>query len=345
MKNDRQSNIELLRIIAMIFIIFSHLFSHSNITFQEFSIGEVYLHFLQVLGKIGVNIFVLISGFFLIDKNNIDKKKIIRFWINIFVYSICLYAILTPIYIKEFRFTIFIKNFMPITAKCWWFASTYFILYIFSPYLNRLINSFSKEEFIKVLVFLSIVWCLIPTLTQKDLECNNLLWFIYLYMIAAFYKKYQHKKHIFNTKLLVGITIIIFTCFIVLITFCDYNGYNYALMFGLQRVPTLIASCLLFVVFNRIQIKNNQLINKIAKTTFGIYLIHDHYIMQNILWTRIIDIRRIYENNSILVFIVYSLVITAIVFIVCSIIESIRIIIESLLERTIVNKIYDKKSI
>ena len=67
-KNHRSSNIELLRIIAMIMIIAHHVSVHSGFVYpgEIISFNRLWIQFIQLGGKIGVNIFVLISGYFLV---------------------------------------------------------------------------------------------------------------------------------------------------------------------------------------------------------------------------------------------------------------------------------------
>ena len=70
MKN-RNSNIEILRIISVFMILFSHYSVHNGITNSDLPIGiNRYLLEISILGNIGVIIFVLISGYFSINKKN-----------------------------------------------------------------------------------------------------------------------------------------------------------------------------------------------------------------------------------------------------------------------------------
>ena len=47
---------------------------------------------------------------------------------------------------KYFSIKLLIKSLFPITFKEYWFMTTYIVLYIFTPYLNKLINSMTKKE-------------------------------------------------------------------------------------------------------------------------------------------------------------------------------------------------------
>ena len=66
----RNSSIELLRIISMVMIMFHHFAYHGNFewNYNEITIPHLWYNFILMGGKVGVNIFVLISGFFLIER-------------------------------------------------------------------------------------------------------------------------------------------------------------------------------------------------------------------------------------------------------------------------------------
>lgn len=59
--HERNSNIELLRIFAMIGIILYHNFTWGGYTFDSVSTNYILLDSLSMFGKIGVNVFVIIT--------------------------------------------------------------------------------------------------------------------------------------------------------------------------------------------------------------------------------------------------------------------------------------------
>lgn len=81
-KIPRNSSIELLRIITMFFITICHFATHGNFHFEEnsMSIMKFWWYFIEMGGNFGVNVFVLISGYFLIKSTSgrFDFKKILK---------------------------------------------------------------------------------------------------------------------------------------------------------------------------------------------------------------------------------------------------------------------------
>lgn len=335
MKKERLSNIEMLRIVAMFFIIFSHFCSHGDFKIVDLNLNTLYLQSIQILGKIGVNIFVLISGYFLITQKEFKLKKLIIMWLQILFYSITLYLIFGVLIFKKFSIIEFGKMFFPITLKSSWYASVYFILYLICPYLNKLLNSLEKKEYIIMLLTFTIVWCVLPTVLTKDFECNSLLWFIYLYSLSGFFRLYTEIfDKLKQLKHITFITILSYISCILLIYILDFIKIDYKLFFGIQKLPTLIVSVLIFILFNKIQISNNSFINKISKCTFGVYLIHDNSIARDFIWIHFFKVNSFYKSPYL---ILYSIYVVTTIFIVCTCIEYVRIKIES----KYVNKIPD----
>ena len=95
LSKQRQSNIELLRIIAMLMIIAHHFSVHGGFQYStdDLTINYLWINFIAIGGKIGVNIFVLISGYFLINAVGFNVNKLVKLWIQIFSYSILFYII------------------------------------------------------------------------------------------------------------------------------------------------------------------------------------------------------------------------------------------------------------
>ena len=111
----RNSSIELLRIIAMIMIVFCHFATHGGFSFDinYVSIPRLWWNFIEMGGNLGVDLFVLISGYFLVASNGklFNLKRVIRFWGQVFVYSVVIYFSLSIAGVQEFDFVSCIKAF------------------------------------------------------------------------------------------------------------------------------------------------------------------------------------------------------------------------------------------
>lgn len=326
----RKSNIELLRIIAMVMIIAHHIAVHSNFVFptNSISINRLWIQFIQMGGKIGVDIFVLISGYFLITSNSIKTSKVLKLWLQIFTYSAGVFLVIILFSPQALGIKALVKNVFPITFSKWWFASAYFMLYLISPYINRLLNSFCKKEYQRLLVLLFVSWCVIPTFLSASWQSNSLLWFVFLYALAGYVRLYIDVTSIKSSKCILIAGAIAVLTFLSVITF-DILGLKFSFVathttffYGMEKLPILVISLMLFLGFANMKIGYVPFINTISSTCFGIYLLHDNNYVRELLWSTIFQNTNYQQSNFL---IPYTLMQIIVVFVICTIIEFIRI--------------------
>ena len=350
----RQSNIELLRILCMIMIIAHHFCVHTKLAYDPSSItfNRLYYEFLYTWGKIGVNIFVIITGYFSFRNVTLKMGKVFQFYLQTFFYSIVIFAIFAIFNLPVgdsgnfvFTWSGFFQNLFPITHDRWWFASAYFILVMISPFINLFISNISRTGLKVILLIVGIFYVVIPmffiypNVFTAAWDRNQMIWFIFLYMLGAYYGKYGFRFNIKASRLFLLALAIMAVTFITVIIF-DYVGMKdpwYILdnknkyYFEMQSLPMLIVSVSIFQAFLKIDIGSNKIINAISSVTFGIYLIHDNQILREFFWkTFIRDILFTKWLNfptveSIQHFIPLSIAIILFVFIVGGIIEAIRL--------------------
>lgn len=326
----RQSNIELLRIVAMLLIVAHHFAAHSgfNYPLQNITINRLWIQFIQIGGKIGVDLFVLISGYFLISQQTIKTSKVIKLWGQIIFYSVTIFLIFTVCGIEPFGIIGIIEHIAPVTFSQWWFVSTYFVLYLLFPYINRLLYTFDRKQYVLFLAVLLLFWSVIPSFTGQRFESNTLIWFFVLYAVAGYIKLFDFKTDLSCRKLFgISFAFLILTflsavIFDIIGTKIPSVGIHATFFYDMQRLPILIVSVLTFVGFTKLNIGYHKLINITASTTFGVYLIHDYRYMRPFIWNMIFNNAAYAESNLL---IPHSLLVIAIVFIGCSIIELARI--------------------
>lgn len=336
--NQRKSNLELLRIISMIFIISHHYVVHGNFELAQYSLSynKLFALFLIIGGKIGVNIFILISGYFLVS-SEFKLQKLFKILLQVFFYSIISIVIFYGLNIKPFDIKIAIKSIFPTTYGLYWFASSYIILYLLTPFLNVFLKKLDKTNFLQLICLLIILWSVIPTFLGRGPGFSDLSWFITLYFIAAYIKLYPHK---FLDNLRRNSVVSLVSYFTILLSVVileligqKYSAFlNYSTYFSqMNMLPVLVCSVTLFLLFNNIYIKQSKFLNKIAASTFGIYLIHDNFLIRQFIWNDIYSNKLFFESKF---FYLHAIIKISIIFIVCFIIESTRI---SIFDKSISN--------
>ena len=89
-KKERQSNLELLRIIAMFMVVIYHFAERMSggVTFEpsQITFNSIAVRILASFGNTGNNLFVLVCGYFLV-RSSFKLRHALRLWAEVFFYS------------------------------------------------------------------------------------------------------------------------------------------------------------------------------------------------------------------------------------------------------------------
>ena len=309
-------------------MIIAHHFSvHGGFDFpiSSVTINRLWYQFIFMGGSLGNNIFVLISGYFLVKSKGINYHRLFNLWIRIFFYSAVIYAVFVLCGSKDFGFKAALYSLMPITKTQWWFASTYFVMYLIHPYINILLHSFNREEYKKFLITIFIYWSIIPMLTNSSFQANSLINFICLYSLAGYIRlwadDYGSKKFILIGACLIILNYISIIAFDIIGLKINLFARGATYMTGMMRPFTICAALCLLIGFKHLNIKHSKIINTLAAATFGVYLIHDNNFVRPFLWHEVFK-NASYQNSPYLI--PYSIAVIFIVYLSCTVIELIR---------------------
>ena len=276
MQLNRQSNIELLRIIAIMAIICHHVLVH-GVGIYKIPIAEHnWLYgFVNSLCYTGVNIFILISGYFSI-----------RFsWQKLWhLFLIC--AVVAGLgYVWHcYRDDMSIgKNFIYTTVFAFsrnglWYVLPYVCLFLLSPFINSQLESLSRQEFGRLLIVLLVLSCYFGWFWNNDVNQNGfgLMQFVTIYAIGYYIKRYNVHK-IMRTASWGGV-IIVFSFLQTLLVYylLRVDGRMFPpvpSIYAYNSPFLMIASVGCLCMFLNMEIRS-KVINFVAMSTFGVYLIH-----------------------------------------------------------------------
>lgn len=329
---QRKSSFELLRILSMLLIIMHHFSIHTSWHIVPgLYYSKALIEFFSIGGKIGVNCFILISAYFMITKNA-KSKALFKTWRTTLFYSIVIYCMLLPLYPQNLTLAPAIRSFFPVIKASYWFVSVYILLYIFSPYLNILLNSLSKKDYQKLILIQFTIFSVIATFVRTPMISNQFLWGLFVYIIGGYIRLHLDFK-LTKKKLLVYLLISIILTLLAIITLDFLSTYAPSLsgkeqfaFSDTQGFLPLISSILIFLIFKQIDIGSISWINAIAPTMFSVYLIHDNFLIRPLLWHYV---KSFTSSNPISILIVgFAAPLTILV--LCSLIDLIRIQIVSL---------------
>ena len=322
---ERKSNFELLRIVAMMLIISFHIVFHSEYEITTLNFNNYIIKVFWLFGEIGVNLFILISGYFMI-KSKISIKKILNLIFELIFYN-SISAIIAEILGGE-------GSILKIFYPPYWFVRMYIMLCFLSPFINRLIENISKKEYQKLLLICIIIWSIIPTIfgiaknssESLDFYCR-MIWLIVMYLIGGYIRIYGI-KFLATKKSSIIVSIISFCLLCLSIIVIYYSkmlipplkNLEIAYLWRPNNIIILIFSISLFKIFEKIDIGSKKIINTIASTTLGIYLIHDG-LLRKFIWQDIFHTKEMLETRYVLL---YIFGVTILIFVCGMIVDLIR---------------------
>ena len=271
----RNSNMELLRIIAMLFVMFFHTnvvsFNDTcSLDFEENPFSSFTRVFWYMTTIICVDTFVLLSGWYGIRTNS---KKILGLIFQVFFFTFLCYF-MSFFYDPQARFSIHSFSLLFLFNKYWFFISYLFLL-LFAPIINIYIEKVPEKTFRIFLFFffiLHIFYGYIQDIAWYDKGSSPIFFFL-LYMLARYVRLYKPAFSKLNKyiDLSIFIFIILIQSFLYCFLFINKASLDYIVCY---LSPLVIIDALFFLLFfSKINFKN-RIINWIAISSFAAYLFH-----------------------------------------------------------------------
>jgi surface polysaccharide O-acyltransferase-like enzyme len=342
-QKNRSTNVELLRVLCMFLIVVIHYVYHGlgrtgyYTSFDMHSINDalryITLEPLWVLALTAVNCYVMITGYFLVEKRELRWKGILRTIIQTLFYALIIFC-LFAVFDYDFPLATLKRVIIPIHSDYYWFVTSYIGLLFVAPFLSILATSLSKRQYQYLLIVLFVLnfEFLYGTVYSHQ---RGLLWFSYLYLIAGYLKLHgtplfiiKHKGAFFiSTWILLALFATMYNSLtwpLFKLKGSDYNG------------PVFFLSLAIFIYFVNTSFKRGSLLTKAAPYTFGVYLIHDNPMVRRVVWGGVI-------SDSIKIpIIIHCIIVCLIIFVVCILIDFLRAQLFHMLK---VNEVMDKLSL
>ena len=295
-KKKRDANIELLRIVAMLMIITLHFNNQSKallVLGEPASNVQIFATVLEAIAITGVNVYVLISGYYL-SSSKVKLSKVLLLILQVYFYTLlisCAMMFVGAYSVKpEDKLDRALRYLFPISSEHYWFVTAYVIMYVLAPVMNAAVNTLKRKQLKAVIIGLLTWFCfiksIVPVKFGTDRMGYDFGWFICLYLIAAYIRKYNVVLFIDAKKsalvYLVSVVVIAaFSLVFYMINLATGNFNYYA------EVPchynfffALTGALGLFSVFRFMRLKEHlfaEAIRIIAPYTLGVYLLHMHF--------------------------------------------------------------------
>lgn len=291
-REGRLYGLDILRILSMILITIIHFIAYSLIMFDEniTTTNHIIMSLFYSVTVVAVNVFVLITGYFQCDRK-VNYKRLFTLWFDVIIVSLLLFVIMVIVKGGQFNIMQLVKTIFPVLTGHWWFLSAYIVLCIACPLLNALINVLNQKTHLAVCVGGFLIFCVFyvsnPFITSTTYIASSrgVLWFFYLYIVAAYFKKYQFEvKRVW--LLITGL--VSYGLIVVLIYFNVLQIYQAELTASNSPLAFVLTVCV-FLLFKSMTIKNTvsqKIVSLLSESAFFVYIIQEHEMVRYWYWER-----------------------------------------------------------
>lgn len=223
---------------------------------------------------VGVNVFILISGFFTI---HLTWKTFLSYYFLCVFYNAIVFLIDTFV-LEAFSVKALIKVFL-VDKTVNWFFRAYFWLMLLSPLLNKALEHISVQEMRYVVVLLFFLNCISGFFFQEyNKNGYNVYNFIFLYVLGAWIRKEPWIQHLSKGKSIAAYWAFCILNVFIAILFLSRTDYSIRHVFSYNNPLIILASIGFFVFFTRLNL-SNKAINVFASTVVATLFIQHIYFM------------------------------------------------------------------
>lgn len=292
---QRNSNLELLRIVCMLLIVAHHFIVHGFITNLE-SLNTT-MTTDRIVGTVlnsihvSINCFILISGYFGIK---FRLRSMLKLYLTMLFFAAGYYLLSVLLGDKVFAWSQLGYVAHTFSHGPWWFMVRYVYLFLLAPLVNYAIKVMDKRQFLVVLLLMTFVnvYTGYSGHSLNNLSGNSTAHFVYIYCIGRYIRLYGNvnREHRW-LYLAVSITcmMLIIGASIVNKWFYVFANPNIRLMYH-NNPLNLIASISFFLFFCTLDFKSRA-VNWIASGVLAAYLLQDNsmYISKKYIYGTVKD--------------------------------------------------------
>lgn len=262
-------NIDIIRIFAFIFIVMLHTLN------RQYGLN-IWMGGYAVI-SIGVNLFIMISGYLLLDKSEPVKDFFRKRFLNILplflVFNIIYYYLSKMSLIRNLEGEMFI-------VPHFWYIYMILGMYLLTPWLRKVLAHAEKETiYVIVLWFLSnILNPYLKYFNLRDIPFSNfpISGFIGYYLLGYYFKKYRDRL---KKVPFIYIAAVYVTGFLISVLTVKYilstTGKREISFFDKNSLGTFLMSVSFFVFWLKFEFKKrNRIVKIIADSTYFAFLVH-----------------------------------------------------------------------
>lgn len=296
LKSERKYGIDMLRILSMLAIIGLHILNAGGVITDDAGITgtQVCLRFIIIVCYCSVDLFAMITGYLYAGRKKINSENIISL-----VTTTAFYCIVITVLFFVFKRDVFENKIMilyslfPPLGRKYWYLTSYFIMFLLIPSMNRLIENMTKKEYMRLLLVMFITLSLITTFGLRDYFMINKgyspFWLMFCYLAGGYIKlhsdreKTEKRRWIYLAAVLFNVLAVMFFWVVMNLLFKTSKGFE--TINGYVSPFTVCNAALLLLVFTTLDVRGGffrRIVKSVSAASFDVYIIHCHILVFNV---------------------------------------------------------------
>lgn len=298
MTKNRNTNMDLLRMLSMMMVTMLHALGKSGLLLPisgDLALNGWLAWIMECFSIGAVNIFMLLSGYFLI-KSQFRTGRLLELIFQTFFYTFgtfFLYFATGKIQMEQMDIYHLLKYYLPVHMDVYWFITAYVALYLLLPVLSQGVLHITQKQLGRSILFLLVYECFVksvlPFRLEEDARGYSLLWYVILFLIGAYYRLYGFRflKKAWQGWLLfvIGSGAILFEIAVLYYISSATGRLSEIVQIALDynHVFTLLAAVGIFGAFllgKQLPQMPGRLVSKLSPYALGVYLFQENEIFR-----------------------------------------------------------------
>lgn len=325
---ERNIGVDIAKIVAIYFVVAIH--SCNQFTIDHTNLPLVWVaSFFSSITLSCIDLFAIATGYLCLT-SSCKYSRIVNLWISVVFWGVSMLVICDTVLGFDVSWKYYINAVFPILRNQYWFFTSYFMLFVFMPLINKSIVNISKKEFDRLLLGM-IIFMGIYSWIGRDVfnlkQGYSFVWLLSMYLVGGYIRLYNPIKLKISRCFIIALGLAFLPCvrqFLSMLVGFRIPGDRFVLASYVSPF-TIGVALFIFAGCSQIKIRNKiivKLIRAASATTFGIYLIH----VQPFVWRQIwLPSMHKIVVQSVAGYIIWAFAIPVITFLIMALFECLRL--------------------
>ncbi len=296
MNQPRNTGVELLRLCSMLLVLMLHILGQGGVLAAAAPLSRPYAAawFLETAAFCAVDCYALLSGYVSVTTDT-RPARLVRVWMQVAFYTVSVTAIFFLARSELRSAHLVFAALFPVLSRQYWYVTAYFGLFLFLPYLNRLLVSLEAASLRRLALTVFLLFSVLPFFARRDLFQTSwgysFLWLGALYILGAYLRLSDAGKGGPKSRFLALYALCVLAAWggklFLDHALPDMAAAGGGLIVGYTSPPILLSAVCLLLFFSRCRVEGAaaRLFLPLASASFGVYLLHTQPLIWNNLLT------------------------------------------------------------